>query len=124
VDFGLKLRRSAENRSAEKVAKAAAIAKKRGSLAIKTFKTKRIEEWVPQLRAAYNGSFEQNRDIIAHRNEKWILWFECLNSGHSGMLKMIARITRCRSCAAFPDVSRAFPENKGKLVRYNPPSSG
>jgi len=45
----------------EKVAKAAAIAKKRGSLYIKTFTNKaELKKWVPQLRAAYNGSFVQN----------------------------------------------------------------
>ena len=102
----------------EKVAKAAAIAKKRGSLAIKTFKNKaELKKWVPQLRAAYNGSFVQNWEYypLTEREMDFVV-SNALILVIPEMLKMIVKDNKVVGFVLpFPDVSRAFQKNKGKL---------
>ncbi len=102
----------------EKVAKAASIAKKRGSLVIKTFKNKaELKQWIPQLRSAYNGSFVQNWEYypLTKREIDFVV-SNALILVIPEMLKMIVKDDKVVGFVLpFPDVSRAFQKNKGKL---------
>ncbi len=102
----------------EKVEKASRIAQKRGTLQIKAFKNKaELKKWVPQLRAAYNGSFVKNWEYypLTEREIDFVV-------GNALMLvsvELIKMITKNGEVVGFmlpfPDVSAAMQKNKGKL---------
>jgi len=102
----------------EKVAKAAEIARKRGSLSIKTFRNKaELKQWIPQLRAAYNGSFVNNWEYypLTEREIDFVV-SNALILVIPEMLKLVIKDQKVVGFVLpFPDVSKAFQLNKGKL---------
>lgn len=103
----------------EKIKKAIEIAKKRGSLSVKSFKDKKeIYAWKDKLRSAYNKSFVKNWEYypLSDRELKFVIdnvitfvipdMVQFILDKDSEMVGFVL---------PFPDVSAVMQKNKGKL---------
>lgn len=103
----------------EKIKKAIEITKKRKSLRVMSFKSKReIYEWKDRLRDAYNKSFVNNWEYypLSDRELKFVI-DNAISFVIPDILKVIlnAEGEAVGFVLPFPDVSAAMQKNKGKL---------
>ncbi|HOZ37477.1 MAG TPA: hypothetical protein PLH64_01895 [Anaerolineaceae bacterium] len=103
----------------EKIKKAIEIAKKRGSLTVKSFKNKKeIYAWKDKLRDAYNKSFVKNWEYypLSDRELKFVI-----DNAIGFVIPKIVKFILDKDGEAvgfvlpFPDVSATMQKNKGKL---------
>jgi len=103
----------------EKIKKAIEIAKKRGSLSVKSFKDKKeIYAWKDKLRNAYNNSFVKNWEYypLSDRELKFVI-DNAITFVIPEMVKFILDKDgeMVGFVLPFPDVSAVMQKNKGKL---------
>ena len=103
----------------EKIKKAIEIAKKRGSLSVKSFKDKKeIYAWKDKLRNAYNNSFVKNWEYypLSDRELKFVI-DNAITFVIPEMVKFILdkEGEMVGFVLPFPDVSAVMQKNKGKL---------
>ena len=103
----------------EKIKKAIEIAKKRGSLSVKSFKDKKeIYAWKDKLRNAYNKSFVKNWEYypLSDRELKFVI-DNAITFVIPEMVKFILDKDgeMVGFVLPFPDVSAVMQKNKGKL---------
>ncbi len=119
VDFVSSYARLDEFVLPEKIKKAIEIAKKRGSLTVKSFKNKReIYAWKDKLRDAYNKSFVKNWEYypLSDRELKFVI-----DNAIGFVIPEIVKFILDKDGEAvgfvlpFPDVSATMQKNKGKL---------
>lgn len=103
----------------EKVNKSLEIAKKRGSLTVKSFKNKKeILAWKDKLRDAYNNSFVKNWEYypLSDRELKYLI-----DNAITFVIPKIVKLILDKDSQTvgfvlpFPDVSAAMQKNKGNL---------
>ena len=119
VDFVSSYARLDEFVLPEKIKKAIEIAKKRGSLTVKSFKNKKeIYAWKDKLRDAYNKSFVKNWEYypLSDRELKFVI-----DNAIGFVIPEIVKFILDKDGEAvgfvlpFPDVSATMQKNKGKL---------
>ena len=119
VDFVSSYAKLSEFILHEKVKKAIEIAKKRGSLTVKSFKTKKeILAWKDKLRDAYNKSFLKNWEYytLSDRELKFVV-----DNAIGFVIPEIVKFILDKDgetvgfVLPFPDASAAMQKNKGKL---------
>ncbi len=102
----------------EKIAKAASIAKKRGTLTIKNFKNKaEIRKWAPKIREAYNGAFVNNWEYypLTEREINFVV-DNAIILVIPELLQLVLKGDKVVGFVLpFPDVSAAFKKNNGKI---------
>jgi GNAT superfamily N-acetyltransferase len=119
VDFVSSYAKLSEFILPEKVKKAIEISKKRGSLTVKSFKTKKeILAWKDKLRDAYNKSFLKNWEYypLSDRELKFVV-----DNAIGFVIPEIVKFILDKDgetvgfVLPFPDASAAMQKNKGKL---------
>ena len=119
VDFVSSYAKFSEFILPEKVKKAIEISKKRGSLTVKSFKTKKeILAWKDKLRDAYNKSFLKNWEYypLSDRELKFVV-----DNAIGFVIPEIVKFILDKDgetvgfVLPFPDASAAMQKNKGKL---------
>lgn len=119
VDFVSSYTRLDEFVLPEKIKKAIEIAKRRGSLTVKSFKNKKeILSWKDKLRDAYNKSFVKNWEYypLSDRELKFVV-DNAIGFVIPGIVKFILDKDgeTVGFVLPFPDASAAMQKNKGKL---------
>lgn len=102
----------------EKVARAADIAKKRGSFEVLTFRNKRhLKQWAPKIGQAYNKAFVKNWEYYPlSQGEIDFVVSNVITIVIPELLKVILKDGEVVGFTfPFPDVSKAMIKNKGKL---------
>lgn len=102
----------------EKVRKASAIAQKRGTFKVLTFKNKRhLRQWAGKIGQAYNKSFVKNWEYYPlSKREIGFVLDNVMTIVDPNLMKVILKDNEVVGFVfPFPDVSRAMQKNKGKL---------